>query len=81
MPELLEVGLGIFSRHASVPEININVYKFTYVRAPRFLLMNKFIQYTTAVGHTVIVHKPATGAIYGFDILSKYVYLYWFIAD
>ena len=32
-----------FSGHASVTEVNINVYKFTCTRAPRILLMNKFI--------------------------------------
>ena len=31
------------SAHASVPEVNINVYKISYLRAPRFLLMNNFI--------------------------------------
>ena len=29
--------------HASVPEVNINGYKISHLRAPRFLLMNKFI--------------------------------------
>ena len=33
----------LISAHASVPEVNINVYKISYLRAPRFLLMNKFI--------------------------------------
>ena len=36
-------SVGVFSAHASVPEVNINVYKISYLRAPRFLLMNKFI--------------------------------------
>ena len=34
---------AIGSGHASVTEVNINVYKFTCTRAPRILLMNKFI--------------------------------------
>ena len=43
----------MYSRHASVPEVNINVYKFT---RRVFLLMNKFILNTAAAGHTVLVH-------------------------
>ena len=39
----LQYGMCTPSRHASVPEVNINMYYFTYVRAPLFGLMNKFI--------------------------------------
>ena len=35
--------MTINSGHASVPEANINVYKFAYTRAPRNSLMHKLM--------------------------------------
>ena len=55
------------SGHASVPEANINVYKFTYTRAPRNSLIHKFMSLRCKMRPNFTAPKLSTGIDYGED--------------
>ena len=55
----------MYSRHASVPEVCINVYNFTSLRASRGTLMNKFISIETQRRSEFASSVLAIRSVYG----------------